>query len=51
MNKRLYLDWKVGHTENLNSSTKKFVKATVPGAVQLDWANANDYPDYRVGDN
>ncbi len=37
----------------MDSSTRpsQFVPAQVPGAVQLDWARAHDWPDLNFADN
>ena len=41
------LEWRVGHTQNHLGEPKEFVAATVPGAVQIDWAKAFDMPDWN----
>ena len=41
------MDWYVGFMENPEEEPKEMVPATVPGAVQLDWASAHHWPDYR----
>jgi beta-mannosidase len=43
--------WQVGPSPGPDHRPQRLVPATVPGAVQLDWAAANDLPDYRIGDN
>ena len=45
------LDFKVGYTDDKNSQPEKFVSASVPGNAQLDWAKAENYPDYNFGEN
>ena len=45
------LCWKVGHTDERNTSPDRFCQATVPGAVQLDIAKDLGYPDHTVSDN
>ena len=45
------LNWQVGWTNNLAQTPTRFVPATVPGAVQLDWARAEDWPPYWYADN
>lgn len=50
MNKT-YLEWTVGHCDGLEAIPSEFVPARVPGAVQLDWAKAHDWPEYTYGDN
>lgn len=43
--------WEVGWTKNLHQLPSRFVTATVPGAVQLDWAKAEGWPPYWQGVN
>lgn len=45
------LEWRVGHTHCKDMKPGKFVKANVPGAVQLDWAQSAGIPDYRFDEN
>ena len=45
------LTWTVGYTANPDITPTEFVPATVPGAVQLDWARAHGWPDYKYADN
>jgi len=45
------LTWIVGHAPDRKSVPERFVPATVPGAVQLDMARAEGYPDYNRADN
>lgn len=45
------LVWKVGHSPDADSAPLRWVPAAVPGAVQLDWARAEGWPDYWYGDN
>jgi len=45
------LEWKVGRSSNKSTPPDCFYTATVPGAVQLDWAKATNMPDYTFGDN
>jgi len=49
--KRFELTWEVGFTRNEDQAPEKRVKATVPGAVQLDWARAEGWGPYTYGDN
>ena len=51
MNKKYSLSWTVGHHPAVDGQPSEWVPATVPGAVQLDWARAHGWPDYWVGDN
>ena len=43
--------WTVGHTTDPAIAPERFVSAIVPGAVQLDWAHAEGWPDYWIGEN
>lgn len=45
------LEWQVSRIPDLSREPDGFVKASVPGAAQLDIANAGGFPDYRIGDN
>ena len=45
------LEWTVGHCPSPTATPKEFVPATVPGAVQLDWARAHQWPDHNVADH
>lgn len=51
MKNKINLIWQVGHQETFESTCENYVPATVPGAVQLDWAKAKQFPDYWYGDN
>ena len=50
MNK-LYPDWTLTHKKQLSDPDSEPIPATVPGAVQLDYAKAHDYADYWYGEN
>lgn len=39
------LTWRVGHVSDAQQSPSVVVPATVPGAVQLDWARAQGWPE------
>ena len=41
---RTQLNWRVGHTSDPQQPPTNLVPANVPGAVQLDWARAQDWP-------
>lgn len=43
---RYKLDWKVGYTSDPSLSPQKWVPASVPGAVQMDWARAESWPHF-----
>lgn len=45
------LEWKVGHVSSPDQRPEEMVPAVVPGAVQLDWAVAHQWPDYRYDVN
>jgi beta-mannosidase len=48
---RIELDWSVGHHADANATPERFVPAQVPGAVQLDWAHAENWPPHWIGEN
>lgn len=48
---KIYLNWQVGYTTSKDVAPSTFVVSTVPGAVQLDIAKAEGYPDYKYADN
>ena len=45
------LEWKVGFHQKKNQQPSEWYKATVPGAVQLDYAQAQNWPNYTFDDN
>ncbi len=45
------LDWTVGHAPTSTTRPQNFVPAQVPGAVQLDWARAQNWPNHNFADN
>lgn len=45
------MDWYVGYMHSEAALPEKRVPATVPGAVQLDWAKAEGWGDYSFSDN
>ena len=45
------LEWKLGYSGNKEIVPQQWIPATVPGAVQLDIAAVENYPDYRFSDN
>jgi beta-mannosidase len=51
MRTRRPLEWTVGHTTSPDAEPDRFVPATVPGAVQLDWARAEGWGDPHFGEN
>ncbi len=48
---RYLLRWKLSRIKGANSAeqAEHWIPATVPGAVQLDWAAAHQLPDYQEG--
>ncbi|MBQ0736348.1 glycoside hydrolase family 2 protein [Aquimarina celericrescens] len=50
-NKQLTLDWKVGFAKQKEDSPKEYYNAIVPGAVQLDYARAHNWPNLFMDDN
>lgn len=49
--KKLTLNWTLSHTPELAKAPVEFIPATVPGAVQLDYAKALNYKPYYFGIN
>ncbi len=49
--KLINLDWKLGYRREKHLPVSEFVAATVPGAVQLDWAKAHGWEDWWKRDN
>ena len=49
--KKIELNWTLTHTTSLDEAPRDPVPATVPGAVQLDYAKAHGYKDYWFGLN
>jgi beta-mannosidase len=47
----LPLTWEVGHAATPDQVPGRFVPAVVPGAVQLDWARAEGWPEYWKGNH
>jgi len=45
------LKWQVGFHKSPDGAPERWVPATVPGAVQLDWARAESWPPYIEGKN
>lgn len=51
MKKKTNLDWELGYSVEKNIEPSSYVVAEVPGAVQLDIARAENYPDYNYANN
>lgn len=49
--KKYELNWTLGYSESIDLSPKEIFPASVPGAAQLDYARANDWPAYEFGTN
>lgn len=49
--KQFELTWEVGPAEDLATPPAEWVPAAVPGAVQLDWARAKDWPPVEWAGN
>lgn len=45
------LKWVVGYSDNKETAPTQFIPATVPGAVQLDFAKARNYGPYYFAEN
>lgn len=45
------LNWTVGFSSSVGQAPAERLAASVPGAVQLDYARAHQWPDYWIGDN
>lgn len=45
------LNWQVGFCDSADTRPEEYFPATVPGAVQLDYAKQYNLPDYRKGTN
>lgn len=48
---RLPLAWEVAPQSSAEAVPEHFISAQVPGAVQLDWARAHDWPPYWAAEN
>lgn len=42
----MQLEWQLGHAATRDALPEVWIPATVPGAVQLDWARAENWPPY-----
>ena len=49
--KELYLNWTVGYTKDPAAEPEEFYPAQVPGAVQMDYARAHNWPSPVEGVN
>jgi|HubBroStandDraft_1064217.scaffolds.fasta_scaffold22350_2 beta-mannosidase len=49
--RRVAADWQLARLDRGDAAPGGWVPATVPGAVQLDWARAHGLPDPNFGDN
>ena len=48
---KINLDWQIGYHQTKTGLPAKWYASTVPGAVQLDIAQAENYPPYEYADN
>lgn len=48
---KYYLQWTVGHSASPELLPEKMAPASVPGNANMDWAAANDMPDWKFGVN
>ncbi len=51
MKKKIFLTWQTGHHSEKTEKPVDFIPASVPGAVQLDFAKANDYGAFWYAKN
>lgn len=51
MEKKTNLDWVLGYCAEKNIEPSSYIIAEIPGAVQLDIAKAEKYPDYNYANN
>lgn len=51
MDSTMTLSWEVGWSDQENERPRTYVPAVVPGAVQLDWARAEQWGDHTYGEN
>jgi beta-mannosidase len=51
LRKCIPMTWTVGHSTSPDISPEQRVPATVPGAVQLDWAKSQGWEEHVYGDN
>jgi len=49
--KKINLNWELGYSNDKHNEPTSWIPATVPGSVQLDYAKANNLPDYNKDDN
>lgn len=48
---KINLKWKVGYTDSIYSDPTEMIDASVPGAVQLDYARSKNMPPFYKGVN
>ena len=49
--KQIGLNWQVGFSKKQETEPEEWMEATVPGAVQLDYAKAHGWEPYYVAEN
>jgi beta-mannosidase len=47
----MILTWQLGFSKEQHAAPERWIPAQVPGAVQLDWARAEAWPPYWLGEN
>ncbi len=45
------IDWQLGFSKTRDDAPGRWILASVPGAVQLDWARAEGWPPHTAGEN
>lgn len=51
MSEKQFLNWQLGYSDTKDKKPSNYISAIVPGAVQLDIARSENYPDYNYADN
>ena len=51
LERKLLMKWELGYTSSYEAQPKKWIAASVPGAVQLDIAKAEKYQPYFYAEN
>ncbi len=49
--KKTAMDWKVGFNKEKAALPESWFEASVPGAVQIDYAKANNWPPFYYAEN
>ena len=48
---RIVPDWRIGHHPDASTKPKEWLPSSIPGAVQLDYARAHNWPPYYESDH